>query len=221
MMWLFLDDVRIIFRPTDIGEMPIWNDDSLSLFLHTIEIFGNRLNLQTLDMYACVEHSPIVEQPTDSEFDVRVSQNSLNLNIDSSRMAMEQQFDGGFETHYQNSPELVNNFDMGGPSSATMNLKNFNSSGPQYPSSVEAINRFNDCGFTLTQLTEIVNNNDDVQGELDSDEPSQYESSDDDQFCGDDDDDNNDENVNGESIFVGVYTDNHSSIIIPYLDQKV
>lgn len=56
-------------------------------------------------------------------------------------MAMEQQFDGGHETHYQNSPALVNNFDMGGPSNATMNLKNFNSSGPQYPSSIEVIDR--------------------------------------------------------------------------------
>ncbi|KAM3237131.1 hypothetical protein P3L10_012160 [Capsicum annuum] len=126
-------------------------------------------------------------------------------------MAMEQQFDGGFETHYQNSPGLVNNFNMGGPSNATVNLQNFNSSGPQYPSSVEAIDRFNDCGFMLTQLTEIVNNNDDVQGELDSDEPSQYESS--------DDDDDNNENVNGESTSVGVYTGNHSSITISYLDH--
>ncbi|PHU10348.1 Protein trichome birefringence-like 13 [Capsicum chinense] len=117
-----------------------------------------------------VEHSPIVEQPTNSEFDVRVSQNSLNLNIDSSRMAMEQQFD-----------DLM-----------IVDLRSLNS---------------------------IVNNNDDVQGELDSDEPSQYESSDDDQSSGDDDDDNNDENVNGESTFVGVYTDNHSSIAIPYLDH--
>ncbi|KAF3621944.1 putative receptor-like protein 12-like [Capsicum annuum] len=112
-----------------------------------------------LDMYACVEHSPIVEEPTDSEFDVRVSQNSLNLNIDSSRMAMEQQFD------------------------------------------------------------EIVNNNEDVQGELDSDEPSQYESSDDDQSFDDEDDDNNDKNINGESTPVSVYTGNHSSIAIPYLDH--
>ncbi|KAM3236882.1 hypothetical protein P3L10_011911 [Capsicum annuum] len=80
--------------------------------------------------------------------------------------------------------------------------------------------KFNDCGFTLTELTEIVNNDDDVQGELDSDEPSQYESSDDDQSSDDDDDDNNnDENINGESTSVGVYTDNHSSIAIPYLDH--
>ncbi|KAM3220294.1 hypothetical protein P3L10_024825 [Capsicum annuum] len=79
--------------------------------------------------------------------------------------------------------------------------------------------RFNDCGFTLTQLTEIVNNNDDVQGELDSDEPSQYESSDDDQSSDDDDDDNNDENFNGESTPVGVYTGNHSSVAISYLDH--
>ncbi|KAM3201010.1 hypothetical protein P3L10_033373 [Capsicum annuum] len=128
-------------------------------------------------------------------------------------MAMEQQFDGGFETHYQNSPGLVNNFYMGGPSNATMNLKIFNSSGPQYSSSVEAIDRFNDCGFMLTQLTEIVYNNDDIQGELDSVEPLQYESSDDDQSS----DDDNDENVNGESTPVGVYTGNHSSIAISYL----
>ncbi|PHT85002.1 hypothetical protein T459_13445 [Capsicum annuum] len=114
------------------GKTPIWNDDSLSLFLRTVEIFCNRLNLQTLDKYACVEHSPIVEEPTDK----------------------------------------------------------------------------------------IVNNDDDVQGELDSDEPSQYESSDDDQSSDDDDDDNNnDENINGESTSVGVYTDNHSSIAIPYLDH--
>lgn len=65
-----------------------------------------------------------------------------------------------------------------------------------------------------------MNNDDDVQGELDSDEPSQYESSDDDQSSDDDDDDNNnDENINGESTSVGVYTDNHSSIAIPYLDH--
>ncbi|KAM3236340.1 hypothetical protein P3L10_016377 [Capsicum annuum] len=68
-------------------------------------------------------------------------------------MAVEQQFDGEFETHYRNSPGLVNNFDMGGTGNATMNLENVNSSGPQYSSSVEAIDRFNDCGFTLTQLT--------------------------------------------------------------------
>ncbi|KAM3263586.1 hypothetical protein P3L10_000580 [Capsicum annuum] len=96
-------------------------------------------------------------------------------------MTMKQQFDDGFETHDQNSPRLVNYFDMGGPSNAFMNLKFFNSSGPQYPSFVEAIDRFNDYGFTLTQLTEIVNYNDDVQRELDSDEPLQYESSDNDQ----------------------------------------
>ncbi|KAF3671916.1 putative receptor-like protein 12-like [Capsicum annuum] len=117
-------------------------------------------------------------------------------------MAMEQQFDGWFETHYQNSPGLVNNFDTGGPSNGTMNLKNFNSSGPQYPSSVEAID-----------------SNNDVQGELDSDEPSQYESSDDDQSSDDEDDDNNDKNINGESTPVSVYTGNHSSIAIPYLDH--
>ncbi|KAF3671915.1 putative receptor-like protein 12-like [Capsicum annuum] len=71
----------------------------------------------------------------------------------------------------------------------------------------------------LTQLTEIVNNNEDVQGELDSDEPSQYESSDDDQSFDDEDDDNNDKNINGESTPVSVYTGNHSSIAIPYLDH--
>ncbi|KAM3247016.1 hypothetical protein P3L10_008783 [Capsicum annuum] len=62
-------------------------------------------------------------------------------------MAMEQQFDGRFETYYQNSLELVNNFDMGGPNNAFMSLKFFNSSGPQYPSLVEAIDRY--CEFTL------------------------------------------------------------------------
>ncbi|KAF3627433.1 hypothetical protein FXO38_28768 [Capsicum annuum] len=125
-------------------------------------------------------------------------------------MAMEQQFDGGFETHYQNSFEIMNNFDMGGSSNTSMTLENFNSSDPQYPSSMEAIDRFNDCGFTLTQLTEIVNNNDGVQGKLDSDEPLQYESS---------DDDNNDENVNEDSTPIGVYTSNHSSMTVPYLDH--
>ncbi|KAF3668588.1 hypothetical protein FXO37_09467 [Capsicum annuum] len=125
-------------------------------------------------MYASVEHSPIVEELTNSEFDLLVSQNSSNLNIDSSRMAIEQQFDGEFETNYQNSPELVNNFDMKGPNNASMNLKSSNSSGPQYPSSVETIERFNDCEGVLTQLKEFVNNNNDVRVELDGDEPLQY-----------------------------------------------
>ncbi|KAM3304473.1 hypothetical protein P3S67_011339 [Capsicum chacoense] len=130
------------------GKTPIWNDDSLSLFLRTIEIFCNRLNLQTLDKYACVEHSHIVEKSTDMVHNVLL------------RWRL------------------------------------------------------------LIELTEIVNNNDDVQGELDSDEPSQYESSDDDQSSDDDDDDNNnDKNINGESTSVSVYTDNHSSIAIPYLDH--
>ncbi|KAM3231632.1 hypothetical protein P3L10_016991 [Capsicum annuum] len=134
-------------------------------------------------------------------------------------MKIEQQFDGGFETHYRNSSGLMNNFDMGGPSNTIINLKIFNSSGQQYLSSPETIDRFNECGFTLTQLTKIVNNNNDVQGELDSDDPSQYESSDDDQSSDEDDDDNNNENINGESTPIDCYADNHSSIAIPQLNH--
>ena len=47
--------------------------------LRTIEIFGNRLNLHALDMYAYVEQSPIVEERTDSEFNETHYQNSPNL----------------------------------------------------------------------------------------------------------------------------------------------
>ncbi|KAM3220114.1 hypothetical protein P3L10_024645 [Capsicum annuum] len=108
---------------------------------------------------------------------------------------------------------------MRGHNNAFMNLKKFNSRGPQYPSSTETIDRFHDCGSTLTQLTKIVNNNDDVQVKLDSDEPLQYKSLDGDQSPDDNNDDNNAGNVHGESTLIGVYTGNFFSIAISYLDH--
>lgn len=82
-----------------------------SLFICSVEIYDNSIDLQTLDTYASVDHSPIVLEPTIHEFDLQDIHYSSNLNINSLRGAVEQQFDAGFEVQYQNTLGLVNNFD--------------------------------------------------------------------------------------------------------------
>ncbi|KAM3216762.1 hypothetical protein P3L10_026203 [Capsicum annuum] len=151
MTWLFLDDIRIILRPTDNQYLVKLLFEMMILYLYFFAPLKSLVIALIYRRLTCM--------------------------------------------HVWNIPLLLKN-----------------------PRIINLIFEFNDCRFTLTQLTEIVNNNDDIQGELDSDEPLQYESSDDDQSS-DDEDDNNDENVNGESTLVGVYTGNHSFIAVSYLDH--
>ena len=67
------------------GETCIWNDDPLSIFLRTIKIFGSHINLTSLDIYASIERCPIVQEPTDNEFDLCDTSYLPNLNVGSSR----------------------------------------------------------------------------------------------------------------------------------------
>ncbi|MCE3215600.1 hypothetical protein HAX54_002908 [Datura stramonium] len=51
------------------GETLISDDESLSLFLRTPDIFRNHISITTLDIYAVVECSPVIPEINDNEFD--------------------------------------------------------------------------------------------------------------------------------------------------------
>ena len=88
----------------------ISDDDSLSLFLRSPDIFSNHISIATLDMYATVERSTNIEAPTDDEFDIRDTTYLPAMNIGLQRGTLQQQ------SH--NFGPNMQSCDIPGPSSA-------------------------------------------------------------------------------------------------------
>ncbi|XP_059277833.1 uncharacterized protein LOC132032022 [Lycium ferocissimum] len=173
------------------GEMSITDDESLSLFLRSPEIFKNHICIAALDMYATVQRSTHVEVPTENEFDFEGTTYLPSLNIGFPRGVVQQQTMVGF----------------GSQSNDTTNY------GTQYDGGWTKHNDFED-NPTLTQLTQIVSNNDlanDIINESDSDSPLDHEGTDDDQSCADDDD--------SMKMLAPDLSINYHSNVIPYLDN--
>ncbi|MCD7472606.1 hypothetical protein HAX54_013883 [Datura stramonium] len=148
------------------GETLISDDESLSLFLPSSDIFRNHISITTLDMYVVVEHSPAIPEINDNEFDFGDNTYLPGLNTGLSRSVMQQETMLGF-----------GNYEMGGPSSVAAHMRSFDLSTdqPAQPCEVnfgrgniiqqvscpsQSTDRCNDVVEILTQLIEIVNNND-------------------------------------------------------------
>ncbi|XP_059281756.1 uncharacterized protein LOC132035491 [Lycium ferocissimum] len=190
-------------------------------------------------MHATVQRSTQVEVPTDNEFDFGGTTYLPSLNIDFSRGIVQQQtivgfgsqsndttnygtqYDGVASTHYHNSDWSRQNRETGGPSNATTQFHNLNCNvrHPSHPGPSELdSDRHNDFedNPTLTQLTQIVSNNDlanDIINESDSDSPLDHEGMDNDQSSADGDDSDEDVAASGDLSV------NYHSNVIPYLDN--
>ncbi|MCE0482349.1 hypothetical protein HAX54_041030, partial [Datura stramonium] len=85
-------------------ETLISDDESLSLFLHSPDIFRNHISITTFDMYAVVERTPVISEINDNEFDFGDITYLPSLNIGLSRSVMQKETMIGFE--------IVNNNDL-------------------------------------------------------------------------------------------------------------
>ncbi|XP_059277857.1 uncharacterized protein LOC132032059 [Lycium ferocissimum] len=178
-------------------ETLISDDDSLSLFLRSPDIFSNHISIATLDMYATVERSTNVEAPTDDEFDIRGTTYLPAMNIGLQRDTSE--LGGGSIVRYR--PTQVESF-----------TERFERLEFSY---VCRCNDFEE-NPVLTQLTQIVSNNDvanDHSDESDSDIPLDHTETDDDHSSNDDG--HSYEDITAQSDGNVSY---HSNAI-PYLDN--
>ncbi|KAK6785118.1 hypothetical protein RDI58_018573 [Solanum bulbocastanum] len=161
------------------GETPIYSVGSLLSFLRSPETFSNHITIIVLEMYTTVERFPLVEQPTDTEFDLDVGDTtylpSLNLGFPSGTLQQQamvgvvsqSKYTSGFGARYDRTSELVRV-----------------SSNQHYPAQLESIDRRNDIenNPTLIQPRKLVNNNNvanDEVNELDNNVPLDYEGMDD------------------------------------------
>ncbi|MCD7458650.1 hypothetical protein HAX54_038819 [Datura stramonium] len=177
------------------GDTLISDNESLSLFLRSPDIFRDHISIMTLDMYVVVERSPVIPEVNDNEFDFGDTTYLCSLNTGLSRSVMQQKIMIGFgrpqndisntgiesnivgQMPCNNYDWSMRNCEMGGPSSVAAHVKSFDLSIDQpaqpcgvnfgrnniiqqvsYPS--QSTDRCNDVVEILTQLTEIVNNND-------------------------------------------------------------
>ncbi|MCD7463965.1 hypothetical protein HAX54_051836 [Datura stramonium] len=164
------------------GETLISNDDLLSLFLRSPDIFRNHISITTLDTYAVVERSPVISEINDND-------NATKTMIGFGRP--------------QNG---ISN--TGIESTLWVKCLTITMTG------ICAIVRCNDAVEILTQLAEIINNNDLVivqQDISDSDTHSDHCLIEDDHLF------DNEDVVNMEGEDHGDQNINYHSIAIPYL----
>ncbi|MCE5165678.1 hypothetical protein HAX54_011576 [Datura stramonium] len=127
------------------------------------------------------------------------------------------QYNGVVEMYNHNFEWSVHNYETEKPSNPYTLLQNLDSNdGYTIPSNLtESIDRCNDFEGLLTQLTQIVSNNDatnDRMDESDSDRPLDDKSTDGDQSS------DNDGDVDGKPVAIGDGNINYHSNVISYLD---
>ncbi|KAH0651118.1 hypothetical protein KY284_031030 [Solanum tuberosum] len=130
------------------GETPIYSDGSLLSFLRSPETFSNHITIVVLEMYATVKHFPLVEQPTDTQFDLDVGDTTYlpSLNLGFSRVTLQQQamvgvasqskYTSGFgarydrvaSMHYRNIDQSMHNREIGGKSKDLARFQNLDRS---------------------------------------------------------------------------------------------
>ncbi|MCD9560786.1 hypothetical protein HAX54_019581 [Datura stramonium] len=131
------------------GETLISDDESLTLFLHSPDIFRNHISITTLDMYAIVERSLVIPKINDNEFDFRNTTYLSGLNTGLSRSVMQQETMIGFgrpqndisntgiesnivgQMPCNNYDWSMCNYEMGGPSSVAAHMGSFDLSTDQ------------------------------------------------------------------------------------------
>lgn len=77
----------------------IWDDDSLSLFLQSPDIFSSHISIVIIGIYESIERCTVVQEPTKDEYDLRGTTYLSSLNIDFSGGLIQQPKIIGFERH--------------------------------------------------------------------------------------------------------------------------